>query len=62
MGDIVNLIKARKQAVRPKHDQRAAENRIAHGRSKAARMLEQTRREQLAHIVDQHALEPASES
>jgi predicted DNA-binding ribbon-helix-helix protein len=43
MGDIVNLRTARKQAKRLEAEQKAAANRLAHGRSKAERALEQSR-------------------
>jgi hypothetical protein len=62
MGDVVNLRKARKQAQRREQENRAAENRIAHGRSKAERVFEQARREQLARSSDQHLLMPDRES
>jgi hypothetical protein len=37
MGDVVNLRRARKQAKRQLDEQRAAANRLLHGRSKAER-------------------------
>ena len=39
MGEIVNLRRARKDAKRREEAVRAAENRLAHGRSKAKRAL-----------------------
>jgi hypothetical protein len=62
MGDIVSLRKARKQTARRQQEQRAAENRIAHGRSKAERVLEQARHEKNNRLVDQHQLKPDRES
>jgi hypothetical protein len=56
MGDVVNLRKVRKAAERRDQQERAAENRIVHGRSKAERVLENTRRKQLEQTVDQHLL------
>jgi isocitrate dehydrogenase kinase/phosphatase len=61
MGDIVNLRKARKQTARQHQEQRAAENRIVYGRSKAERMLEQARREKNGRLIDQHLLKPDHE-
>jgi Domain of unknown function (DUF4169) len=40
MGDIVNLRRARKQARRQLEEQRAAANRVRHGRSRAERVRE----------------------
>jgi hypothetical protein len=56
MGDVVNLRKARKLAGRREHEKRATENRLAHGRSKAERTLEKTRRENADRLVQQHKL------
>jgi hypothetical protein len=58
MGDVVNLRKVRKAAQRREQQDRAPENRIVHGRSKAERVLENARRKQLEQIVDQHLLKP----
>ncbi len=45
MGPIVNLRTARKQAKRRRAEQEAAQNRLAHGRSKAEKALQRTQSE-----------------
>lgn len=56
MGEIVNLRTARKQAKRRQAEQKAASNRLAHGRSKAERILEQSRSNQARKSLDQHRI------
>jgi hypothetical protein len=58
MAEIVNLRMARKQAKRQHAEQKAAVNRLAHGRSKAARTLEQSRSDQARKTLAQHRIEP----
>ena len=58
MGDVVNLRRVRKAAQRREQQERAAENRIVHGRSKAERALERARRRKIEQVVDQHFLKP----
>jgi hypothetical protein len=57
MGDLVNLRKARKAAKRREDAVRAVENRLAHGRSKAERALEEARTEKSRRELDAHRLE-----
>ncbi|MGE3144197.1 MAG: DUF4169 family protein [Pseudorhodoplanes sp.] len=57
MGDIVNLRKVRKKAARAKQADRAAQNRLSHGRSKAERLGDQARRDLLLRNLDRHRLE-----
>jgi hypothetical protein len=57
MGDIVNLRTARKQAKRRQADKKAASNRLAHGRSKAERALNQSRSDKARKGLDQHRIE-----
>jgi hypothetical protein len=57
MGDLVNLRRARKAAKRREDAVRAAENRIAHGRSKAERALEEARVEKSRRELDAHRRE-----
>jgi len=57
MGEIVNLRRARKAAKRQEEAVRAAENRLVHGRSKAARALEGARAEKTRRELDAHRLE-----
>ena len=57
MGDLVNLRRVRKAAKRREDDARAAENRLAHGRSKAERALEEARTKKSRRELDGHRLE-----
>jgi hypothetical protein len=57
MGEIVNLRRARKAAKRKEDAVRAAENRIAHGRSKAERSLEGAQAEKARRALDAHRIE-----
>jgi Domain of unknown function (DUF4169) len=57
MGKIVNLRKARKQAEKQKDAERAAANRIVHGRSKAERTLEATSTEKMRRTLDAHKID-----
>jgi len=57
MGDVVNLRKARKKAVRQRDQQQAAANRLMHGRSKAERRREETEDEKARRDLDRHRME-----
>ena len=57
MGDIVNLRTARKRAKRRQAEQKAASNRLTHGRSKAERTLERSRSCKADKSLDQHRIE-----
>jgi hypothetical protein len=57
MDTIVNLRIARKRAKRHLADQEAAQNRLAHGRSKAERVQARSDSERAEKRLDQHALE-----
>jgi len=57
MGEIVNLRKARKEARKLQEAERAAANRITHGRTKAERTLEATRAESARRLLDAHKLD-----
>jgi hypothetical protein len=61
MGDIIKLRKARKQGERLRKEQRAALNRLEHGRSKAARDLEAARDTKTRHDLDQHRVDTGDE-
>ena len=61
MGDLINFRKARKTAERPLHEQRAAANRLKHGRSKAERILEAARKVKVHHDLDQHRVDTGDE-
>lgn len=57
MGAIVNLRSARKQAKRHRAGQEAAQNRLAHGRSKAEKALQRAQSEKTLEKLDQHRIE-----
>jgi hypothetical protein len=57
MGEIVNLRKFRKQTQKRKDAERAAANRIVHGRSKAERDLELRNSQKLNRHLDEHRIE-----
>jgi len=57
MGEIVNLRKVRKQAKKREDAERAAANRIVHGRSKAERDLKTRNTEKLNRHLDVHRIE-----
>jgi len=56
MADVVNLRTSRKRAVRQQQDLRAAENRLAYGRPKAAAKLETARTEKTRRDLDAHRI------
>jgi hypothetical protein len=57
MGEIVNLRKVRKQAKKREDAERAAANRIVHGRSKAERTLQEARTAKIQRHLDGHRLD-----
>jgi len=57
MGEIVNLRRARKAMTRRRDEARAAENRLAHGRSKEERTLDDARAEKARRELDAHRIE-----
>lgn len=57
MGDVVNIHRARKQIKRKLSEQTAAANRLAHGRSKAERKLEQATKDKAHRHLDQRRIE-----
>jgi hypothetical protein len=57
MSDVVNLRTARKRAKRRQAEQAAASSRLAHGRSKAERALEQSRTDKASKDLDRHRIE-----
>ena len=61
MGDIIKLRVARKQADRLRDEQRAAANRLLHGRSKAERKLEAARDAKARLDHDRHRVETGDE-
>jgi hypothetical protein len=62
MGEVVNLRKVRKQLKRRNDAERAAENRVVHGRSKAERSLEEARSTKIDRYLDGHRIEPGDAS
>jgi hypothetical protein len=61
MGTLVNLRTARKRAAREQAADRAAENRIVHGRPKAERDLQDARSAKSAREHDAHRLDTRDE-
>ncbi len=61
MGEVINLRKARKRIGRQLDEQRAAANRLLHGRIKAERSLEAMRKAKTHRDLDQHRLEKGDE-
>ena len=57
VGELVNLRTARKQAKRRDAEKAAASSRLAHGRSKAERSLEHSRKEKAQNDLDRHRIE-----
>jgi hypothetical protein len=57
MGEIVNLHKARKETRKRQDAERAAANRITHGRTKAERTLEARRAEKTRRLLDAHKID-----
>ena len=57
MGDVVNLRTARKRAKRRDAEQKAAANRLAHGRTKADRTATRSRNDKAQRSLDQHRVE-----
>ena len=57
MGEIVNLRKARKQATKREDAERAAANRLVHGRPKAEREAEANRTARLNRHLDWHKID-----
>ena len=57
MGDVINLRTLRKRAAKRREEERAAENRIKHGRTKAERLLEAKRTGKLKQHLDGHKID-----
>ncbi|HTH33609.1 MAG TPA: DUF4169 family protein [Xanthobacteraceae bacterium] len=57
MAEIVNLRIARKRAKRRQTDHVAAENRVAHGRTKTERTQTRSRNDQAQRSLDLHRIE-----
>jgi hypothetical protein len=57
MGDIVNLRRVRKRAMRQEHAAKAAENRLMHGQPKAERILAETRAAKVSRNLDLHRMQ-----
>ena len=58
MAELVNLRAARKRVKRAEGDQRAHDNRLAHGKPKQQRELEDARQKKASDDLDHHRLEP----
>lgn len=62
MAEIVNLRRARKQAKRRQAEQDAAQQRVAHGRSKAEKAVQRSRNEKAETELDRHRIERGDDS
>jgi ribosomal protein S2 len=58
MAELINLRTVRKRAKREADAKRAEQNRLARGRPKAERQLEEARAEKLSRDLDGHRIEP----
>ena len=56
-GEIINLRQARKAKTRADKDQKAAENRRFHGRTKVEKAVEKAAKEKAASHIDGHKRE-----
>jgi hypothetical protein len=61
-GEIINLRKARKARKRQDKDARAAENRVAFGRTKAERTVVKAESERAERRIDAHLRAPAKDA
>jgi len=62
MADVVNLRMARKHAKRRQAEQEAAQRRLAHGRSKAEKVLQRSQGDKAERELDRHRLERGDDS
>jgi hypothetical protein len=58
-AEIVNLRRARKDKVRGEREKKAADNRLAYGRSKHEKASAKAERERAGKTIDGHRREPA---
>ena len=61
MNEVVNLRKARKQTKKEADAKRAAANRLAHGRTKAERALQEARAQKMRRLLDAHRVDPGDD-
>ena len=57
MAELVNLRAARKRAKRAESDQRAHANRLAHGKPKHERQIDDARQKKASDDLDRHRIE-----
>ena len=57
MGDLVNLKRFRKRAVREQSEQEAAANRARFGRTKSERELDEVRDRRAHELLDHHRID-----
>jgi hypothetical protein len=58
MGEVINLRKARKQRERAAKEEAAAQNRAAHGRTKAEKKLTGAKADKAVSDLEAHKREP----
>jgi hypothetical protein len=61
MSEVVNLRKTRKRVKNEEEAKRAAANRIAHGRTKAERALQDARAQKMRRLLDAHRIDPGDD-
>ena len=57
MGDVVNLKRFKKRNAREQSAQQADTNRARFGRTKSERALDEQRKDQASHLLDQHRID-----
>jgi len=57
MGDVVNLKRFKKRAVRHRSEQQAEANRTRFGRTKSERIVDQRRADRASDVLDQHRID-----
>jgi hypothetical protein len=57
MGDVVNLKRFKKRAVRHRSEQQAKANRTRFGRTKSERVVDELRTNRANDLLDQHRIE-----
>ena len=62
MGDVVNLKRFKKRNVREQSAKAADANRARFGRTKSERALDEHRKDQASHLLDQHRIDDGDAS
>jgi hypothetical protein len=62
MGDVVNLKRFKKRNEREQSAKQADANRARFGRTKSERALDEQRKDQASHLLDQHRIDDGDAS